>query len=85
MDFQPQVLSQSDLNVEVSQSIRGATAWLFLASCHFIYEVLVFDKRISFMHRYQASSCLIIRHETRPDLGPTPVTSVEGPLLSWLL
>lgn len=49
MDFQPQVLSQSDLNVEVSQSIRGATAWLFLASCHFIYEVLVFDKRISFM------------------------------------
>lgn len=66
MDFLPGMQSHSHLNVETRQSIRGAAAWLFLASCHFIYEVLVFDKRISFMHRYQASSCLIIRHETPP-------------------
>lgn len=66
MDFQPSLHSHSSLNVEIRQSIHGTAAWLFLASCHFIYEVLVLDKRISFMHRYQASSCLIIRHETPP-------------------
>ena len=64
--FQPSVHSHSRLNVEIRQSIHGAAAWLVLACCHFIYEVLVFDKRISFRHRYQASSCLIIRHETPP-------------------
>lgn len=49
-----------------SWSTSRAAAWLFLAFCHFIYEALAFDKRISLVHRYRASSCLIIRHETRP-------------------
>lgn len=51
VDFQPSVHSHSHLNVEIRQSIHGAVAWLVLACCHFIYEVLVFDKRISFRHR----------------------------------
>lgn len=49
-----------------SRGTSRAAAWLFLASCHFVYEALAFDKRTSLVHGYQASSGLIIRQETRP-------------------
>lgn len=74
-----------NFNMQIHQSIHGAAAWLFLAPCHFIYEVLVFDKRISFMHRYQASSCLIIRHETLPCPRSGGCHLSKGSMRSWLL
>lgn len=56
---------------------------LFLASCHFVYEVLAFDKRISSVHRLQASSCLTTGHETAPDLSPRLLP--RRGRLPWLL
>lgn len=66
LDFKPGASSHSNLNVEICQSVHGAVVRLLLASCHFIYEVLVFDKQNSFTHRYQSSSCLSIRHKNVP-------------------
>lgn len=49
--------------------------------CHLIYEVLVFDKRISFMHRDQASSCLIIRRRAVPRPSSRGCHLSAGPCL----
>lgn len=70
------VHTPEDFSLQIRPRLRGAAPWLFLAPCHFIYEVLVFDKRISFM---QISGFFL------PDYQPQDpaLTSVPGLFPGW--